>query len=102
MACRRFGRSPATGDAVDLLADVLGRTREAAGELAKIAGDRGSAAQQCERSYHALIAMAPINSRALSETGQSRRLEIPWCTITPGIILEWRVLAVSTWIKAGA
>ncbi|PRE50183.1 hypothetical protein DB771_17825, partial [Burkholderia sp. AU29985] len=46
MACRRFGRSPATGDAVDLLADVLGRTREAAGELAKIAGDRGSAAQQ--------------------------------------------------------
>ncbi|WP_207771230.1 MULTISPECIES: hypothetical protein, partial [Burkholderia] len=28
-------------------------------------------AQQCERSYHALIAMAPINSRALSETGQS-------------------------------
>ncbi|WP_428839642.1 hypothetical protein [Burkholderia dolosa] len=50
---------------------MLGRTREAAGELAKIAGDRGSAAQQCERSYHALIAMAPINSRALSETGQS-------------------------------
>ncbi|MET3554772.1 DUF2514 family protein [Burkholderia sp. 567] len=55
---RRAGASagsPATGDALDLLADVLGRTDEAAGELAKIADERGIAGQQCERSYDALI-----------------------------------------------
>ncbi|EKS9915578.1 DUF2514 family protein [Burkholderia multivorans] len=46
--------SPATGDALDLLADVLGRTDDAAGELAKIADERGIAGQQCERSYDAL------------------------------------------------
>ncbi|MBR8174837.1 MULTISPECIES: DUF2514 family protein [Burkholderia] len=55
---RRAGASagsPATGNAFDLLADLLGRTDEAAGELARIADERGSAGQQCERSYGALI-----------------------------------------------
>jgi len=47
--------SPATGNALDLLADVLGRTDERAGELAKIADERGIAGRQCERSYDALI-----------------------------------------------
>ncbi|HHT8903079.1 TPA: DUF2514 family protein [Burkholderia cenocepacia] len=46
--------SPATGDALDLLADVLGRSDETSGELAKIADDRGIAGQQCERDYDAL------------------------------------------------
>jgi len=50
--------SPATGDALDLLADVLGRTDDAAGELAKIADERGIAGQQCERSYDALTGNA--------------------------------------------
>ncbi|MBR7899901.1 DUF2514 family protein [Burkholderia multivorans] len=48
--------SPAAGDALDLLADVLGRADERAGELAKIADDRGIAGQQCERDYDALTA----------------------------------------------
>ncbi|KVE34451.1 DUF2514 family protein [Burkholderia sp. BDU5] len=46
---------PATGDALDLLADLFGRADEAAGELAKIADERGIAGQQCQRSYDALI-----------------------------------------------
>ncbi|RQV10388.1 DUF2514 family protein [Burkholderia cenocepacia] len=46
--------SPATGDALDLLADVFGRADERAGELAKIADERGIAGQQCERSDDAL------------------------------------------------
>ncbi|RQT74737.1 DUF2514 family protein [Burkholderia cepacia] len=45
---------PAAGDALDLLADVLGRADTRAGELAKIADDRGIAGQQCERDYDAL------------------------------------------------
>ncbi|KVT76121.1 hypothetical protein WT25_24280 [Burkholderia territorii] len=45
----------ATGDALDLLADLFGRADERAGELAKIADERGIAGQQCERSYDALI-----------------------------------------------
>jgi len=48
--------SPAAGDALDLLADVLGRTDEAAGEFARIADERGIAGQQCERDYDALTA----------------------------------------------
>jgi hypothetical protein len=48
--------SPAAGDALDLLADVLGRSDETSGELAKIADDRGIAGQQCERDYDALTA----------------------------------------------
>ncbi|MGU4696718.1 DUF2514 domain-containing protein [Burkholderia cepacia] len=48
--------SPTAGDALDLLADVLGRADEAAGELAKIADERGIAGQQCERDYDALTA----------------------------------------------
>jgi hypothetical protein len=53
--------SPATGDALDLLADVFGRADERAGELAKIADERGIAGQQCERSYDALIGVAQTN-----------------------------------------
>ncbi|WP_041490765.1 DUF2514 family protein [Burkholderia cepacia] len=50
--------SPATGDALDLLADVLGRSDETSGELAKIADDRGIAGKQCERDYDALTSIA--------------------------------------------
>ncbi|WP_175040016.1 DUF2514 family protein [Burkholderia contaminans] len=46
--------SPTTGDALDLLAELFGRADERAGELAKIADERGIAGQQCERSYDAL------------------------------------------------
>ncbi|MDF0501439.1 DUF2514 family protein [Burkholderia cenocepacia] len=53
--------SPATGDALDLLADVFGRADERAGELAKIADERGIAGQQCERGYDALIGVAQTN-----------------------------------------
>ncbi|WP_311768368.1 DUF2514 family protein [Burkholderia stagnalis] len=42
------------GDALYLLADVLSRADAKAGDLAKIADDRGIAGQQCERSYEAL------------------------------------------------
>ncbi|HHL4079958.1 DUF2514 family protein [Burkholderia sola] len=45
---------PATGDALDLLADVLGRSDETSGELAAIADQRGIAGRQCERDYDAL------------------------------------------------
>jgi hypothetical protein len=47
------GSSP-TGDGLDLLADLFGRADEAAGELARIADERGIAGEQCERSYDAL------------------------------------------------
>ncbi|MCA8239842.1 DUF2514 family protein [Burkholderia sp. AU32262] len=46
--------SPATGDALDLLADVLGRADERAGELAAYADAARIAGQQCERDYDAL------------------------------------------------
>ncbi|WGS43135.1 DUF2514 domain-containing protein [Burkholderia sp. JSH-S8] len=49
------------GDALDLLADVLGRTDARAGELAKVADERGIAGQQCERSYDALTGDAQID-----------------------------------------
>ncbi len=55
---RRTGATaggPTTGDALDLLADLLGRTDERAGELAKVADERGIAGRQCERSYDALM-----------------------------------------------
>ncbi|MGU2441918.1 DUF2514 family protein [Burkholderia cenocepacia] len=61
---RRAGAAaggPAAGDAIDLLADVFGRADERAGELAKIADERGIAGQQCERSYDALIGDAQSN-----------------------------------------
>ncbi|MGU7813166.1 DUF2514 family protein [Burkholderia sp. AW49-1] len=61
---RRAGAAagrPATGDALDLLADLFGRADEHAGELAKIADERGIAGQQCERSYDALITNASTN-----------------------------------------
>jgi len=53
--------SPATGDALDLLAELFGRTDEAAGEFARIADERGIAGQQCERSYDALISDTQFN-----------------------------------------
>ncbi|KWI49284.1 hypothetical protein WM06_21360 [Burkholderia cepacia] len=62
---RRAGASAggsATGDALDLLADVLGRTDDRAGELATIADERGIAGRQCERSYDALMVDAQAES----------------------------------------
>ncbi|MCQ0034202.1 DUF2514 family protein [Burkholderia glumae] len=52
--------SSATGDALDLLADLFGRADEAAGELAKIADERGIAGKQCERNYDTLKGRAPL------------------------------------------
>ncbi|KWI43553.1 DUF2514 family protein [Burkholderia stagnalis] len=49
------------GDALELLADVFGRADARAGELAKIADERGIAGQQCERSYDALTGDAQID-----------------------------------------
>ncbi|WP_107314011.1 DUF2514 family protein [Burkholderia metallica] len=46
--------SPAAGSALDLLADVLGRADQRAGELAEYADRARIAGQQCERSYDAL------------------------------------------------
>lgn len=46
--------SSATSDALDLLADVLGRADARAGELARIADERGIAGQQCQADYDAL------------------------------------------------
>ncbi|WP_175886043.1 DUF2514 family protein [Burkholderia sp. BCC0044] len=48
--------SPAAGDALDLLANVLGRTDQRAGELAEYADRTRIAGQQCERDYDALTA----------------------------------------------
>ncbi|HDV8348848.1 TPA: DUF2514 family protein [Burkholderia vietnamiensis] len=48
----------ATGDALDLLADVLGRADQRAGELAEYADRARIAGQQCERDYDALTAAA--------------------------------------------
>ena len=50
--------SPAAGDALDLLADVLGRADQRAGELAEYADRARIAGQQCERDYDALTAVA--------------------------------------------
>ncbi|KVM87632.1 hypothetical protein WT06_22045 [Burkholderia anthina] len=47
---------PATGDALDLLADVLGRSDQRAGDLAEYADRARIAGQQCERDYDALTA----------------------------------------------
>ncbi|HDR8931678.1 TPA: DUF2514 family protein [Burkholderia vietnamiensis] len=47
-------RSPAAGDALDLLADVLGRADQRAGDLAEYADRARIAGQQCERDYDAL------------------------------------------------
>ncbi|WP_080334152.1 DUF2514 family protein [Burkholderia cenocepacia] len=48
----------AAGGALDLLADLFGRTDEAAGEFARIADDRGIAGRQCESDYDALTRTA--------------------------------------------
>ncbi|MBR8344248.1 DUF2514 family protein [Burkholderia ambifaria] len=50
--------SPPAGDALDLLADVLGRADQRAGELAEYADRARIAGQQCERDYDALTAAA--------------------------------------------
>ncbi|MCA7883256.1 DUF2514 domain-containing protein [Burkholderia contaminans] len=44
----------AAGGALDLLADVFGRTDEAAGEFARIADERGIAGRQCQSDYDAV------------------------------------------------
>lgn len=48
--------SPAAGSALDLLADVLGRADQRAGDLAEYADRARIAGQQCERDYDALTA----------------------------------------------
>ncbi|MCW3521255.1 DUF2514 domain-containing protein [Burkholderia cenocepacia] len=48
--------SPAAGDALDLLADVLGRIDQRSGDLAEYADRARIAGQQCERDYDALTA----------------------------------------------
>ncbi|HHT8835096.1 TPA: DUF2514 family protein [Burkholderia cenocepacia] len=48
--------SPAASDSLDLLADVLGRADQRAGELAEYADRARIAGQQCERDYDALTA----------------------------------------------
>lgn len=45
---------PATGDALDLLADVLSQSDQRAGDLAAYADTARIAGQQCERDYDAL------------------------------------------------
>ncbi|WP_334004370.1 DUF2514 family protein [Burkholderia cepacia] len=49
---------PAAGDALDLLANVLGRADQRAGDLAEYADRARIAGQQCERDYDALTAVA--------------------------------------------
>lgn len=48
--------SPAAGDPLDLLADVLSRADQRAGELAEALDASRIAGQQCERDYDALTA----------------------------------------------
>ncbi|WP_334070261.1 DUF2514 family protein, partial [Burkholderia cepacia] len=48
----------AAGDALDLLANVLGRADQRAGDLAEYADRARIAGQQCERDYDALTAVA--------------------------------------------
>ncbi|WP_244962300.1 DUF2514 family protein [Burkholderia diffusa] len=48
VACAAAG-SPATGDALDLRADLFGRAEERVGELAKIADERGIAGIERKR-----------------------------------------------------
>ncbi|MDN7729246.1 DUF2514 family protein [Burkholderia orbicola] len=52
--------SSATGDALDLLADVLGRADQRAGELAEYADRARIAGQQCERDYDALMGSSKL------------------------------------------
>lgn len=49
------GGAPAS-DALDVLADMFSRADQRAGELAKIADERGAAGLACQRSYDALTA----------------------------------------------
>ena len=48
------GSAPAA-DPLDLLSDLFGRADSRAGELARIADERGTAGAVCERSYAAVI-----------------------------------------------
>ncbi|MDW9227089.1 hypothetical protein C7S15_1656 [Burkholderia cepacia] len=50
--------SPTAGDALDLLANVLSRADQRAGELAEYADQARIAGQQCERDYDALTTAA--------------------------------------------
>lgn len=47
------GSAPA-GDALDVLADVLSRADQRAGDLAKLADDRGTAGAACQHAYESL------------------------------------------------
>ncbi|KFL51675.1 hypothetical protein JM78_25020 [Burkholderia pyrrocinia] len=49
----------AAGGPLDLLADMFGRTDEAAGEFARIADERGIAGRQCESDYDTLTGAVP-------------------------------------------
>ncbi|MGW8408442.1 DUF2514 family protein, partial [Streptomyces albidoflavus] len=53
--------STTAGDPLDLLADLFGRADERAGELARIADERGIAGRQCERAYDALSSDTQTN-----------------------------------------
>ncbi|MEK7893177.1 DUF2514 family protein [Burkholderia contaminans] len=55
------GGSTTASDPLDLLADVFGRADERAGELARIADERGIAGRQCERAYDALSSDTQTN-----------------------------------------
>lgn len=54
--------SPAAGDTLDLLADMLGRADQRASELAEYADDARIAGQQCERDYDALTSTIVIDT----------------------------------------
>ncbi|WP_419689157.1 DUF2514 family protein [Burkholderia theae] len=49
----------AAGGALDLLADMFGRTDKAAGEFARVADERVIAGRQCESDYDALTDAVP-------------------------------------------
>ncbi|PXW28267.1 DUF2514 family protein [Paraburkholderia caballeronis] len=61
--------SPATGDALDLLADVLGRADDRAGELAAYADAARIAGEQCERDYDALTAANTVEAAPSPDRG---------------------------------
>ncbi|VWD33928.1 gp23 [Burkholderia lata] len=54
------GSAPA-GDPIGVLANVLGSIDDRAGELAKIADERGIAGRQCEADYDALTVGSSVN-----------------------------------------
>ncbi|RQZ58034.1 DUF2514 family protein [Burkholderia cepacia] len=61
--------SPAAGDALDLLADVLSRADQRAGDLAEYADRARIAGQQCERDYDALTSTKVGTARVTVHVG---------------------------------